>query len=893
MCIRDSLSGATNGQWTGIEPTINWTATTDNIGGLGLLGYCVSLNEAVIGNSNLVDPANSSGKLTDISDGVTHGALTVHCPYIVPAPATSLNLNSITGLTLTSDKQYYFSIRAIDMVGNIYTGIANTWQDLISFKYDGNKPTNPQYVSASPSSYSSVKEFTFLWPTTDSPAAADTGGSLLAGYQYKLNNDSTWYGSSHTGASDDIIPSATGTIALPESDYDLINEGQNIFYLHTLDFAGNISASTIQVPFYYNASAPKAPTALDVTPDSNTTNSFAFSWSVPAVAPTSPIAGYYYIVNPTFPITTENQSLKYTTNRFVAAYGAADQQGENTFYVIAKDEAGNANLASCSSIQSNPLTDGCAKIPFIANTPAPGAPIDFAVSDLSVRTVKYKVALSWTIPVDQGIGVVSYKVYRKYGSEDWTYLDTRTTTDYTDNTVEAGKEYSYKVTALDSASKESVASDIETITPKGTYKTPAAIIAGSIKATVTSKTATITWQTDPSEEPNTGYVHTTDSTVAYGKTKSLEATAATITQTTSNHSIPLENLEPDTIYYYQVMGFDENGNKTLSDPDLSFKTDVPTTISDRAVTDIRQTTAVITWKTNRAATTVLNYGKSTAYGDPREDSALNTTHVVMLAGLDPGTKYYYRIQGVDASEDVFSSGVDETFETLPYPAILNITFQPIKTAAATTIEVMWNTNVDTDARVQFTSTDASDFREEYNAAFSKDHKFTIGEGKLKDQKTYVFKAVVRDRFGNEATSENQSYTTPEDTRPPVISNFQSEVSVEGSGDTAKVSAIITWDTDEPADSQVFYGTGTSGNFDNSTGKDTAMASSHMVVISDLKAAQTYHVKAASADKAGNIVESDVQNFVTNQPSQSVISIILTRLQQTFGWMTSISSLFGK
>jgi hypothetical protein len=183
-------------------------------------------------------------------------------------------------------------------------------------------------------------------------------------------------------------------------------------------------------------------------------------------------------------------------------------------------------------------------------------------------------------------------------------------------------------------------------------------------------------------------------------------------------------------------------------------------------------------------------------------------------------------------------------------------------------------------------------REEYNGDFTKDHKFTIGEGKLRDQKTYLFKALVRDRFGNEATSENQSYTTPEDTRAPVVTNLQTEVSVEGSGDSAKVSAIVTWDTDEPSDSQVFYGTGTSGDFSNSTGKDSAMATSHLVVLSDLKAAQTYHVKAVSADKSGNSSESPAQNFVTNQASQSVINIILTRLQQTFGWMTSFSKVFG-
>lgn len=797
---------------------------------------------------------------------------------------TSQSGTTYTASNLVSGQTYYFRIRTKDNAGN-YSSAEN---QLFTYKYDGTKPDNPHYVSASPSGFSSSKNFTFTWPTSTSAAAEDTGGSNLLGYQYKINSDTVWYGSSHTGVPTDVIPYGTGTIALTEEDQELVTQGTNTFYLRTLDNAGNITDTTIQVPFYFNNSAPKTPTGLTVEPKTNTTNSFSFRWNAPE-NPTSPIVGYYYAVNPTLPLTVGKAS--YTEENSLPADDYANQE-ENFLYVVAKDEAGNANLASCDSIQNNPETDGCARVSFTANTPAPGIPTGVLINDQSIRGVAYKVSLSWNEPEQVGIGIAKYNIYRKSGSDDYVKIDSSVVKYYLDDTVQPGIEYFYKIKSVDSTDKESASSSVVNITPKGRYESPARVEEGSIKVVTTSRTASISWGTETNRDPFTNDIHTTDSTIAYGKTQALEATAATITKQTSSHLIPLDSLEPDTLYYYKILGRDEDGNQTEGDV-LTFQTEKPTLISNVETLEIRQNTAIVRWISSRITTTKILYGKTESYGLTYDEGNTPnaTTHPVSLKDLDPGTTYNFKIQGLDQFGDTFVSD-NYTFTTLEYPRIENITFQPIKTAATTTIEVAWTTNVETDGKVQFASTDGADWREEYNGAFKKDHKFTIGAGKLLDQKTYLFKASVRDRYTNEATSENQSYTTPEDTRPPVVTNLQTEVSIEGSGDSAKVSAIVTWDTDEPADSQVFYGAGTSGDYSNSTGKDGTMVTSHLVVLSDLKAAQTYHVKAVSLDKSGNSAESPAQNFVTNQASQSVVNIILTRLQQTFGWMTSFNKLFG-
>lgn len=55
------------------------------------------------------------------------------------------------------------------------------------------------------------------------------------------------------------------------------------------------------------------------------------------------------------------------------------------------------------------------------------------------------------------------------------------------------------------------------------------------------------------------------------------------------------------------------------------------------------TTALLTWETDTPATTEAEYGLTESYGSTSpSDSRLTQQHVITLAGLQPGTTYYYR-----------------------------------------------------------------------------------------------------------------------------------------------------------------------------------------------------------------------------------------------------------
>ena len=92
-----------------------------------------------------------------------------------------------------------------------------------------------------------------------------------------------------------------------------------------------------------------------------------------------------------------------------------------------------------------------------------------------------------------------------------------------------------------------------------------------------------------------------------------------------------------------------------------------------------------------------------------------------------------------------------------------------------------------------------------------------------------------------------------DTTPPVISNVQI-------GAITSSNASVSWDTDEPGNSQVAYGFDTS--YGNVTPQDTALTTSHVVQLSGLAADTTYHFQVLSRDGSGNLATSADFTFQT-------------------------------
>ena len=98
---------------------------------------------------------------------------------------------------------------------------------------------------------------------------------------------------------------------------------------------------------------------------------------------------------------------------------------------------------------------------------------------------------------------------------------------------------------------------------------------------------------------------------------------------------------------------------TVSNADLT-----PPVISTVSATGITSSAATITWTTNEAADSQVDYGTTATYGSSTTlAAALATAHSQALAGLAAGTLHHYRVRSNDAAGNLALSP-DATFTTL-------------------------------------------------------------------------------------------------------------------------------------------------------------------------------------------------------------------------------------
>src|SRR5262245_55392242 len=85
-----------------------------------------------------------------------------------------------------------------------------------------------------------------------------------------------------------------------------------------------------------------------------------------------------------------------------------------------------------------------------------------------------------------------------------------------------------------------------------------------------------------------------------------------------------------------------------------------TSIASSNITDVG---ATISWKTNRAADSQVEYGVSTTYGNVVSLKTLDTDHQLTLFGLSSETLYHFRVKSNDGTGGLSTSG-DLTFTTV-------------------------------------------------------------------------------------------------------------------------------------------------------------------------------------------------------------------------------------
>ena len=99
---------------------------------------------------------------------------------------------------------------------------------------------------------------------------------------------------------------------------------------------------------------------------------------------------------------------------------------------------------------------------------------------------------------------------------------------------------------------------------------------------------------------------------------------------------------------------------------------------------------------------------------------------------------------------------------------------------------------------------------------------------------------------------------------------------------------MTWNTDEPASSQVEFGEGTGTTYSQKTQEDEKLTLNHLVIISNLSPSRVYHLRALSKDKAQNLGQSVDTVTITPKATDNALNLVITNLGEAFGFMGKIT-----
>lgn len=288
------------------------------------------------------------------------------------------------------------------------------------------------------------------------------------------------------------------------------------------------------------------------------------------------------------------------------------------------------------------------------------------------------------------------------------------------------------------------------------------------------------------------------------------------------------------------------------------------TISDLTVTSNKATKATIKWNTDVRSNSMIWYSTTTpvdttkAPNMKRNDRTLK--HKFEIKKLQPNTLYYVVVGngtmgGVGKSTEMsFTTGSFNSNESMPVitsvtgPATIKkgevATF--ILTAndpqnKTLTYGVDW-ADQNTIAPTAFTS--PTTLTHTYNTVGIYVVKFTVTNSDGK-KVTYPMKVTVT--------------TTPTpDTTAPVIS----ELSTNVSGTTV----VVSWKTNEPSNSSIFYSKITPVDVNALTTtkiENATLVKNHSIAIPSLTSSTLYHFIIKSADSSNNIASSSEVTFATN------------------------------
>ncbi|MBI1755221.1 fibronectin type III domain-containing protein [Candidatus Azambacteria bacterium] len=380
--------------------------------------------------------------------------------------------------------------------------------------------------------------------------------------------------------------------------------------------------------------------------------------------------------------------------------------------------------------------------------------------------------------------------------------------------------------------------------------------------------------------------------------------------TAASHSVTLTNLLKNQQYRYGAEACNASGSCGFEDAagaGYTFTTlNGPTIVSGSIVATPSYDSASVTWKTDKPSDTIAFYATSTALGalvNPisvgsnaqvtSADGNGKYVHTVAVSNLGITTLYYYKVRSTDqnAASDSYTqydeSAIASFTTTVQAPP--SVSAATCTTTDSTGI-VAWTTDQSSTTEISVLTSDVSAnyFSTTPGAQFVQYPSGTIDNASraaadyvtahshtfsgLSESATYYVKTRSLNRSGGETSSTLTCVTTAKqtvgrsaaatavDTVAPLINSVIIK-------ELKTTSAIITWGTDELADSLVKYGTTMTYGL---LGGSEELSTDHSATLSGLNPQTSYNFKVTSADRSGNRAYAGDQSFTTLSAAEEAL-----------------------
>ncbi len=439
----------------------------------------------------------------------------------------------------------------------------------------------------------------------------------------------------------------------------------------------------------------------------------------------------------------------------------------------------------------------------------------------------------------------------------------------------------------------------------------APIVSNVSISNITAFGATVNFETD---KPSTAFVKYGKDTT-YGDVAGDDVLKAT-------HAIMLKGLAMGTEYHIRVSALNKFGSVGNSD-DKVFKTQflaenvdelkkienveqfqkevestiesilpslVPPFVDKPIVSNITEDSATVVFRTNIKAYAGVNYAPDATYNKTKESpydgeafdtSAKTTTHTLQLTGLKSNTKYHFMAKAFSLPQVVGKSD-DFTFTTAA--SKIRASIVDIKNDSFT---VVWNTDELTSSVVDYRNVKTG-----INARITDDIKnisHSVRVENLIPGTLYKVSISGVNEKGNSVEGESAlNVRTSTDITPPTITNLKFS-SAFIAGRTDKVQTIVSWQTDEPATSAVYFEEG-SGSLDKKLSnkqEDVELTKNHTIILMTLKPGTVYRFNVSSIDNANNVAASPIRTIITPKKSDSIVDIIFKNFDDTFNFIKNV------